>query len=359
VSWLLAFVGFAALIVLHELGHFAAAKAVGMRVERFALFFPPMLFTVRRGETEYGVGAIPLGGYVRISGMNPNEELSPEVAPRAYYAQPPWKRIVVIAAGPAVNFLLAFLIFACIFGFRGAAETTNAVAAVTPKSPAVGVLAPGDRIVAVDGVRGDAEALREQIGTHRCAGEPADGCRAAEPAAVTVVRDGAERTLRIAPAYSAAEGRMLVGFSFDQVLEDKSAVQAAGLSVTTMWEVTKLSVERIVALFYDQQAREEVSGVVGSYKVTQETIERSGFVQTASILGLISLSLAIINMFPFLPLDGGHIFWAVAEKVRGRAIPFRVLERVSVVGFMLVIFLFFIGLTNDIGRLNGEGFGVR
>src|SRR6266576_7367981 len=109
-SYLLAFAGFALLIILHAAGHFAAAKAVGMRVERFALFFPPLIAKVRRGETEYGIGAIPLGGYVRITGMNPAEELPPEVAPRAYYNQPVWKRIVVIGAGPAVNILLAFVI---------------------------------------------------------------------------------------------------------------------------------------------------------------------------------------------------------------------------------------------------------
>jgi len=105
-SWLLAFVGFAALIVLHEFGHFLAAKATGMRVERFALFFGPLLVKFRRGETEYGIGPIPLGGYVRITGMNPDEELPPEIAPRAYYRQPVWKRIVVIAAGPLVNLVL-------------------------------------------------------------------------------------------------------------------------------------------------------------------------------------------------------------------------------------------------------------
>ncbi|MGN6187759.1 MAG: site-2 protease family protein, partial [Conexibacter sp.] len=93
-SWLLAFLGFVLLIVLHEAGHFAAAKAVGMRVERFSLFFGPMFWKVRRGETEYGIGAIPLGGYVRITGMNPTEEIPPEVAHRAYYRQPVWKRIV-------------------------------------------------------------------------------------------------------------------------------------------------------------------------------------------------------------------------------------------------------------------------
>src|SRR5512142_1655784 len=98
-SYVLAFLGFVLLIVLHEAGHFGAAKAVGMRVERFSLFFGPLLFKVRRGETEYGVGPIPLGGYVRITGMNPNEEIPPEVAHRAYFRQPVWKRIVVISAG--------------------------------------------------------------------------------------------------------------------------------------------------------------------------------------------------------------------------------------------------------------------
>ena len=102
-NWVLILLGFSALIVLHEAGHFFAAKATGMRVERFFLFFPPKLVSVRRGETEYGIGAIPAGGFVKITGMNPDEELPPEVAARGYYHQPVWKRIVVIGAGPAVN----------------------------------------------------------------------------------------------------------------------------------------------------------------------------------------------------------------------------------------------------------------
>ena len=109
-SWLLAFAGFALLVILHELGHFTAAKAVGMRVEKFSLFFPPTLLQQEGGETEYAVGAIPRGGYVKISGMNPAEDLPEEVRDRAYHAQPVWKRIVVIAAGPAVNLVVAFLL---------------------------------------------------------------------------------------------------------------------------------------------------------------------------------------------------------------------------------------------------------
>ena len=110
-SYVLAFLGFVALIILHEAGHFTAAKAVGMRVERFSLFMGPLLVKFRRGETEYGIGPFPLGGYVRITGMNPHEDIPPEVVHRAYYNQKVWKRIVVILAGPAVNLLIAFLIF--------------------------------------------------------------------------------------------------------------------------------------------------------------------------------------------------------------------------------------------------------
>src|SRR3954469_5715832 len=133
-SYVLAAAGFALLIILHEAGHFTAAKAVGMRVERFYLFFPPAIFKVKKGETEYGVGAIPAGGFVKITGMNPEEELPPEVAPRAYYNQPVWKRIVVIAAGPAVNILLAFLIF-FVLAF-GARDINNSVGKIDPGSPA-------------------------------------------------------------------------------------------------------------------------------------------------------------------------------------------------------------------------------
>src|SRR5205085_1115191 len=101
-SWVLTILGIVLLIVLHELGHFAVAKAVGMRVERFSLFFPPKLFGFKRGETEYMIGAIPAGGYVKITGMNPEElgDLDPEASRRAYYAQPPWRPLAVILAGP-------------------------------------------------------------------------------------------------------------------------------------------------------------------------------------------------------------------------------------------------------------------
>ena len=174
VSWFLAFAGFAALIILHELGHFAAAKAVGMRVERFSLFFGRTKLRWQRGETEYGVGWLPLGGFVKITGMNPAEEIPPEVAHRAYYRQPVWKRLVVIGAGPAVNIALAFLILMGLYwttiGDPREAKPTNRIEQTTKGTPAAGVLQPGDRILAVDGRSGDPDALRKQIASHKCAG---------------------------------------------------------------------------------------------------------------------------------------------------------------------------------------------
>jgi regulator of sigma E protease len=357
-SWLLTFVGFAALIVLHELGHFAAAKAVGMRVERFALFFPPLLVRVRRGETEYALGSVPLGGYVRITGMNPNEEIPPEVAHRAYYRQPVWKRIVVIAAGPAVNVVVAFAILWALFLIHGTAEPTNRIAREALEPPARGVLMAGDRIVSVDERRGGPVAIRAAIGAHRCAGgRRANRCQAVTPARVVVERAGRRRVLLVRPRYDASAGRMRLGFAFAFREQPAGPARAAGLSAEGMWRVTKGTVSALARIF-DAEQRRQISGVVGTSKAIQERFDFD-VAQAFNVLAIVSLSLAIINLFPFLPLDGGHIFWALAEKLRGRAISFSVMERAGVVGFMLVIMLFFIGLSNDIDRLRGEGFGVR
>jgi regulator of sigma E protease len=358
-SYFLAFAGFAALIVLHELGHFLAAKAVGMRVERFSLFFPPLVARVKRGETEYAIGAIPLGGYVRISGMNPYEELPPDVAPRAFFRQPPWKRMVVIAAGPVMNVLVAFVILFSLYAFRGPAQATDKVVEVTPHSAAAGALQKGDRLVAVDGVRGGPDRLRKQISSHKCLGVPAQGCRAEVPATLTVVRDGRTQTLNVRPTYDKQYKRVLVGFAFGSRHVHQGPIDASSSAVTGMWRVTKATVSAIGRLFYSEKARKEVSGVVGSYETTRQTINTFGFVDAMNVLAIISLSLAIVNLFPFLPLDGGHIFWAALEKLRRRPVPFSVMERASVIGFMLVIFIFAVGFSNDIGRLRGEGFTVR
>jgi len=404
--WVLIVAGFSVLIVLHEFGHFIVAKWTGMRVERFFLFFPPKLWSIKRGETEYGIGMIPAGGFVKITGMNPaeleppdpaeeekpagllervesvdqepgpgvsrpGEQLSPELLERAYYNQPVWKRIVVIAAGPAMNILVAFVIlFALALGAEKA--TSIEVGSIEDDSPAVGVLKDGDRLVAVDGVPLDdkdvgdrATTFAEQINTHPCPGEQTDNCPAAEPATIVVERDGKEQVVKATPVYDADAppldvgddpGRFRLGFRFEAggfVSEDLNPAEAAGRAVSTMWEVTTASVSVFVRIFEPEQ-REQISGVVGVSDVAHQAIE-FGAKEALFVLGLISLSLAIINLFPFLPLDGGHIFWSLVEKVRGKRVPFAVIERASAIGFLLVLVLFFIGLSNDIDRLTGEG----
>ena len=150
---------------------------------------------------------------------------------------------------------------------------------------------------------------------------------------------------------------MFVGFLAGTSHHNVGPVDSAHRSVDEMWFFTRKTVDTIANIF-NAEKRKDISGVVGSYEVTRQTIELSAE-RAIYLLAIISLSLGVINLFPFLPLDGGHIFWALAEKVRGRAIPFSVMERAGFIGFVLVIGLFMVGFTNDIGRLTGEGFGVR
>jgi regulator of sigma E protease len=123
-----------------------------------------------------------------------------------------------------------------------------------------------------------------------------------------------------------------------------------------MWQVTSATFS-IFARIFEKEQREQISGVVGVSAVGNEVINVGAW-ESFALLALVSLSLAIINLFPLLPLDGGHIFWSLVEKVRGRRVPFSVIERASAIGFLFVLILFFIGLTNDIGRLSGEGFDI-
>jgi regulator of sigma E protease len=358
-SWVLAFAGFAMLVILHELGHFAVAKWVGMRVEKFSLFFPPTILSRKRGETEYAIGAIPAGGYVKITGMNPDEDLPEEVRDRAYHAQPVWKRISVIAAGPAVNLILALVLLFVFFALIGGETASTKVGVIEKGYPAAKVLKSGDKLIAVDGVRGDATKLSPQVAKHKCEESPAKkGCVATTPATLLVERDGRRVTIEAKPIYDPAAERTRLGFGYAPgPRETLPPGEAFTQSLDRFWFITEQTVSLPVRLF-NSEDRKEISGIVGTYEVTRQTIIEN-LADVVGILAIVSLSLAIVNLFPFLPLDGGHIFWAVVEKLRGRPVPLYVMERSGVFGFLLVIGLFMIGLTNDIDRLSGDGFQVR
>jgi regulator of sigma E protease len=363
-SWFWVFVGFCLLIILHEAGHFFAAKATGMRVERFFLFFGPTIWSFKRGETEYGVKSIPIGGYVKITGMNPEEDVPPEVADRAYYRQKVWKRIVVVAAGPAVNIVLAFAILFGVYWANGQERVDQTVAEVRGGSPAAEVLEPGDEIVAVDGHRFAGLSAEDRlirfskiVGSHECEGRQVEGCPAATPVALQVRRDGQLETISVRPRYDEEAKRALVGFAYGTEQIEVGPGTAAKEAGDAIWEVATGTVHVFTHLFESQQ-REQVSGVVGISDVGHQVIEK-GLERALLLLAFVSLSLGLVNLLPILPLDGGHIFWAVVEKLRGRPVSLRVMERATMVGVALVLMLFFLGLSNDIGRITGEGFEVR
>ena len=363
-SWFWVFVGFCLLIILHEAGHFFAAKATGMRVERFFLFFGPTIWSFKRGETEYGIKSIPIGGYVKITGMTPDEEIPPEAAHRSYYRQKVWKRIVVVAAGPAVNIVLAFAILFGVYWANGREEVAQSVGSVRGGTPAAKVLQPGDEVIAIDGRRypglGTEERLvkfGEAVASHACPGKQVDGCVAAQPVRISVRRNGELKSFPVYPRYDKEARRALIGFEYGRKMIAFTPGKAAAEAGNAIWEVAKGTVHVFTHLFESEQ-REQVSGVVGISDVGHQVIER-GLERALLLLAFVSLSLGLVNLLPILPLDGGHIFWSLVEKVRGRPVSWRVMEKATMVGIALVMMLFFLGLSNDIGRITGEGFEVR
>jgi regulator of sigma E protease len=351
VSWVLTILGIVVLIVLHELGHFAVAKAVGMRVERFSLFFPPTIARLRRGETEYAIGALPLGGYVKITGMNPEElgGLDPEVARRAYYAQPPWKRIAVILAGPGMNLLIALALFWVVLfagsvngaatlegvnpGLRTLESLTPTIGGVERGMPAAGVLRRGDRIVAVDGRPVTVSSAVAAISSHRCAGVAAEGCRGVTPVAIEVQRAGRIARLSIVPRYNAEKEvhRMVLGFQFSPPpVKSFGVLAAAGASAREMWAMTTQTFSGLAKAFTSAKQRHQISSIVGISQVTEQAVA-SGPGRALVVIGYVSLVLAVLNLLPFLPLDGGHVLWAVAEKLRGRRVSLTAMWRFSAI----------------------------
>ena len=325
VSWLLAFLGFALLIVLHELG--PLRRGQGRRHARRALraVLPAAARCARSaGETEYAIGSIPLGGYVKISGMNPHEEIPPEVAHRALL--PPARveadRGHRRRAGGQHRARVPDPAGSCA-GRSGVSEPTNRVEQIDDRSPAAGVLAPGDRIVAVDGVRGDPDALAKQIATHKCAGEQVDGCEAATPATLDrrARRRGADREaqarLRREPRRHA---RRLRGRRRDAAAGDRRrpTPRAARCRPDVVRHDARPSTRSPASSTPRSASRSPASSAPTRPRGRRSSSTPSGAIY---LLALISLSLGIINLFPFLPLDGGHIFWAVAEKVRGQRDP--------------------------------------
>jgi regulator of sigma E protease len=226
------------------------------------------------------------------------------------------------------------------------------------------MLKPGDELVAVDGnryARLDTEdrliRFGKVVGSHECAGKQVDGCVATTPVELQIRRNGELKTISVRPRYDKEAERALVGFSYGAERVEYAAGGAAKKAADSIWEVASGTAHVFTHLFESEQ-RKQVSGVVGISDVGHQVIER-GLEKALLLLALVSLSLGLVNLLPILPLDGGHIFWAVVEKLRGRPVSLRVMEGATMVGIAVVLMFFFLGLSNDIGRITGEGFEVR
>jgi regulator of sigma E protease len=406
-SIFVAILGLAVLILLHEAGHFVVARAVGMNPRRFYVGFPPALVKVKRKGTEYGIGAIPLGGYVKIPGMHRpapsdldvqlgpalNEDPSlfpkmarvkraleagdlgaarvalPELAEAveqaklssaagkaarravdelrdglsddAYWRQGTWKRIAVIFAGPGVNILLAIALVAAAYMVGLPGDPTPTVKNVKADTPAAAVgLRPRDRIVAVRGqATPDFNTVSRTIRNSR-----------GQPITVMVMRNG--KLLTLGPVRTKKIGdRWALGFEPGWVELEYGPWGALSHSLSDTWTATKGTITFLPRLL-TRSGSKQVSSPVGIVDYSSRAVSLT-FTLFLQILGLISLSLAILNLLPLLPLDGGHILFSIIEGLRGRAVGREIYERASAVGIALFLILMFIGLSNDLNRLGG------
>jgi regulator of sigma E protease len=404
----IAILGLAFLILVHEAGHFFASLAVGLRPRRFYVGFPPAIAKTTRNGIEYALGAIPLGGFVTIPGMHrpvPHDaerrfgraveeapalagpfervkraleagefdavgptldefdqavagkklspaatagvekglaELRDAVGGDAYWKAATWKRFVAIGAGPGANILLAIVLFTFLF-MTGSGKATSTVATVPPEfddgvtTPASQMgLRAGDRIVAIDGEPVSASEIADVIADSE-----------GRPLVITVRRSGEEVELGPARALETDVGYRL-GFGLSG--EGLGPLEAVGRAFEVTGIITK---EIVFALgrLVTGEGRENVSSPIGITQASSDAVER-GAESYLWVLGLISLSLALLNLLPLLPLDGGHIVFILIEGARGRHLKREIYERVSVVGLAVVLLLFFVGLSNDVGRLS-------
>ena len=360
---LLMIVAIVSFIMVHEAGHFFAARMTGMKATEFFVGFGPKLWSVKRGETEYGVKGIPFGGYVRIIGMNPLEEVEPEDIGRTYREQLFWKKAIVVMSGVILNFVMAFLLLYGLFLATGVpGDVTTSIGEVRQELPD-GSTTPaflsgaqvGDQIVAVDGVA---------VGTWE---EAVDliAARPNESIVIDVIRDGAAVPLDVTLSTIERQSGETVGFfgvSPELAFESVGPIEAVGLAARTEWEITSLSFTALGRLIHPSSLVDLAGVLVGDTDVAEETrpvspiglvqigtqAEAVGFDNVVFILASVNIILGIFNGLPLYPLDGGHFAVALWEKVTGREVNVRRLVPVAAAVITLMLFLGVIAIVLDV-----------
>jgi regulator of sigma E protease len=335
---LVAVLGLIFLIVVHELGHMLTAKALGVRVPEFGVGFGPPLLKKKIGSTVYSFRIILLGGFAKMAGMNDGAE-----GPDTFPAKAPWRRALIIFAGPFANILAAVAILAVVLMTSGAVTGVKPVVEqVEPDSMAERVgIRPGDRLVAVDGQR-----IEAWDGFSREVSERSPG----EEIRVTVERGDEERTFSgVLGADPEDPDRALVGVRPEIETTRYGPFEAVGMAVGQVVRVTGLLVTFVGDLITgERDLYRNVTGPVGIASVGATSVEQGFFPQ---LLALISLNLALFNLLPLLPLDGGHLFFIAAEKVLGRPVSQETMGRIAALGIALVLVLFVFAMYADLSKI--------
>jgi regulator of sigma E protease len=334
------------LVVVHEYGHFIVARMAGVRILRFSVGFGPRLLTWTRGHTEYAVSAIPLGGYVKMAG---EQQSSSPREPYEYLSKPIGTRAAIIFAGPFVNYLMAFLSLWVVF-IIGYPELLPVVGTVMDDMPAkTAGFQTGDRVQEVGGV--PIRTWDEMTKLIYAAPE--------KPLTFRVEREGKVRTLHATPQrkdttdpFGRAQtiGLIGVGPSGDFQPYRVGPIDAIGKAAKQQHEWTVQTLVALWSVFTGKlPLKESVTGPIGLVYLTSEAV-RMGIAPLLFLVSLFSLSLAIFNLFPIPILDGGHLFFLLCEKLRGRPVSLNIQERSAQVSFVLLIAMVLVICVNDVNR---------
>lgn len=320
---------FVLLIFPHELGHFLVAKAVGVKVNEFAFGMGPALFQKQGKETLYSIRLIPVGGYCAMEGENEESE-----NPRAFNNKPGWAKISVLAAGAAMNIFIAVAVLSIVMGVIGSATTT--IETVQPDSPAYTAgIQSGDEILAVDN-----QPIEEW-------GDLTAYIGASEKAIdVMVDRNGEEITATIKPMLSEEE-RYIIGITAEVT---HNPIIALKNGISSSWNMTILMVDSLRMLITGDVPASEIAGPVGIVTMVSDT-NTYGWYYFASLIALMSINLAMINLLPLPALDGGRILFVIIRKITGKAISDDLEGKIHTAGMMLLFALMIFATWNDIMRL--------